>query len=510
MNGSPLFGIAAAFIAGILIAQYTKIPFVIFWSASLAALAFSTICLKSNIRHLFFLVLSIIFLGAAVLRNSQSLPINHISYFTPQKGIGVRIEGIVDSDPVIKTRNNTKNTSFILNAKRLIKDGKEYKVCGRVLTKISGAEDFSYGDNLSVCGRLCKTPNFMISPRLNYRRHLESLGIYSVLRSGRGSLVEVLKRGAGNPLKALSLYAKRQIKEIIVAHLSDFSANILNAVILGDRNDLPEDLRDSMVQTGTIHIIAISGLHVGLVSFIILVVLKISRTPKKISYVATAAILVMYCLLTGARIPVVRVTIMAVVLLLGLIINRQVDICNSLSLAALLILIFNPKELFNISFQLSFISILSIVWLSPKIKEIFSIEDSYPSNVLTALFSGSLAAWLGLLPIIAYYFNIISPVAILANMIVVPYLTLIIGSAFTFILTGFLYAPIAGIFAQSCELSILLLFKFISALKRMPGAYFYLPDFHFSKVIASYALIFIAFLAWSFYAKKAKKSRKIS
>jgi len=480
MNRSPFAGIALTFIIGILVAKYTNIPFIFFWITSFTFLIFSLIFLKHKKAFFFFVCLTVLFFGSCHLRNSQSLPHNHIYNFTPPKGTPVYVEGVVDSDPV----TNSKVTSFLLKAERLIRQEKDEKICGRVLVKIFKKKHFSYGDRLLIEGNLYRVPYFRISRRLNYRDYLEQKHIYSFLSARKGSTTKLLDKRKGNSLKAFAFYMRGRMKRVIEDNMSPFAGSILNAIILGERSDLSKDLRMAMVQSGTVHIIAISGLHVGLVTLLTLIILKIFRIPKVPRYIIASVILIIYCILTGAKTPVVRVTIIVLITFFGYIIMRQVSIYNTLSLAALLILIFNPQELFNISFQLSFISIISIIALSPKIKALFPKK-----NGIIALLSGSLAAWIGLLPLTAYYFNIVSTVAVLANMVVIPYLLIVVGSGFTFLLIDFIYSPLSHIFSASCEISILFLVKFITLLARIPGAYFHFPNISLSLVICYYLVI---------------------
>jgi competence protein ComEC len=215
-------------------------------------------------------------------------------------------------------------------------------------------------------------------------------------------------------------------------------------------------------------------------------------------YILAISLLIIYCILTGAKPPVVRATVMASILLFAYFLKREINTYNSLSLAALIILAVNPWQLFEVSFQLSFLSVISIVWLSPKIKSMFPQKvNKIPwIGFLISIFSVSFAAWLGLLPLIAYYFGILSPITILANMIIVPYMTTIVASGFSLALIGILVPSLTPIFAASNELFILILFKINSSLIAIPGAYFKLPSISFMYVLLYYALL-IAFFNFS-------------
>ncbi len=202
---------------------------------------------------------------------------------------------------------------------------------------------------------------------------------------------------------------------------------------------------------------------------------------------------------------------MAAIFFLAYFLEREVSIYNSLSLAALIILAVNPWQLFEISFQLSFLSVVSIVWLSPKIKSVFPEKlDKIPwLRFLILTFSVSSAAWIGLLPLIAYYFKTFTTITVLANMIIVPYSAVITTTGFSFALVGILIPPLAPIFAATNELLILILFKIHHSLVGLPGAYFKLPQIPLVYVLLYYTLLILvfAFSHFIFLRAKADKAR---
>jgi competence protein ComEC len=289
----------------------------------------------------------IICLGGLFLSNTYILPSNHIRNFSFYKSGIVLIKGVVTSFPETKPNHS----SFILSVEEftpletmvqpegkkvsltgLIQTDKVYSVSGKVLVRILKKGIFSYGDRLLLEGRLYRP--FSFSREFNYRDYLKRKGVYCILSVKKNNLVKQLGRNTGNPLKSLTLRLRLRMKEAISKNLSFFSASVLNAIILGDRQDLSFYVRDALLKSGTVHIIAISGLHIGIVVFIILVMLKVLRIPRKPRYILTILILIIYCILTGANAPVVRATIMTVILLLGYFLKREVNIYNSLSLAA--------------------------------------------------------------------------------------------------------------------------------------------------------------------------------
>jgi len=190
---------------------------------------------------------------------------------------------------------------------------------------------------------------------------------------------------------------------------------------------------------------------------------------------------------------------MAVILLLGYVLEREVSIYNSLALAALIILVMNPWQILGISFQLSFLSVVFIVWLTPKIEKLFPrkwLAISW-ARFLILTFSVSFAAWFGLMPLIAYYFKIVTPIAVFANMIVVPYATMIIISGLSLAIIGLLVPGLALILGASNEVLILIFFKINYLLAAIPGSYFKLPQIPLVSVLLYYVVVFAGFFILS-------------
>jgi len=485
----PLVGLCIWLCLGILAATCFKIPFLVFFLFSIISLSCAMLFKRKRKIFTICILCTSFFLGAALLKNSRILPADHIANFTPHKGRFIIVEGRVDSDPV----SSTRGVSFMLKPEVVQTDKQRRDVRGKMLVRFFKKEEIRYGDKLVLEGKIFKPYRF--SEEFDYRKYLERLGIYTIMSVKKDSRMEKLGNRPGNPIKFIAYKIKNRLREITDKNLSSLSAGVLNAIILGERQNLSSDIREDLVRTGSIHIMAVSGLHVGIVVFIALMVLKILRVPRTLRYFLVIGLVIVYCVLTGARIPVVRSTIMAVIVLFAYLLGRRANIFNSLSLAAFIILCCNPLQLFEVSFQLSFLSVIFIVWLTPKIKSIF--HDGLNKNPVTRFFciafSVALSAWVGLMPLIAYYFGICSPVTVLANMIIVPYMTIVVASGFTLAFAGLCFPAIAPAFAASCELFISILVKINSLLVGIPGAYFYLPDIPFTFVTAYYIILIVIY-----------------
>lgn len=487
---NPLVNICIAFCLGIIAAVYLKIPLVFFYICAVIFTVSSIVLRRNHIANI--LILCVVFsLGACMLKNSQILPESHIAKLTPYKGRYVYLKGIVDTDPILKK----DRTQFVLKTEDVLIMKKLHNVSGEVLVTVFGRRNFSYGDKLILNGKLYRPFNFDISERLNYRDYLKRKGIYSLLSVKKDGFIERIGGNYGNPIKIFAFKAKRKMKKIILDNLSNVPASILNAMLLGDRKGVPRFVNDALARSGTIHILAVSGLHVGIVAFIIIVFLKIIRIPRKPRFIITMILLVFYAVLTGARPSIIRATTMILVLLLGYLIEREPDIYNSLSLAALIILGVNPNQVFDIGFQLSFVSVFSICWISPKIKNLFPRKwfRNIFSRFFLMSFCVSSSAWLGTMGLVAYYFKILTPVAVLANMILVPFMMVIIAAGFSLVVAGGSLAFFASLIAPVCALLLALMFKLNVLLINIPGAYLDLPLLPAYLVAIYYVMVFIAF-----------------
>ena len=391
----PLVGICIFLCLGIWLAKYIPIPqYILFISAFILPIL-TFIMLRHNRRiSTAFLWLCFFVLGAFLLKNAEMLPSNHINRYISNKGKAAYLKGIVDNDPVEKRLRYGNRTTCILNAYKLGINNREYDVCGKVLVNIYRSENLEYGNEVLLKGKIYKPMRFQISDRLNYRDYLKQKNIYGIFSVKKDIPVTILGQRIENPLKTFAFKLKRKVKNIFVGHLPFLEAAFMKAMFLGERQDIPQFLKDVFARTGTVHILAISGLHVGIIIFIILFFLKAVRIPRKTRFVITMMFLIVYVFITGARPSVIRAAVMAMVLLGGYLFEREIDVYNSLAAAALMILLYNPKQLFDIGFQLSFLSVISIIYLYPRFEKKM-IKREFPGIVkfFMKCFCVSSAAW---------------------------------------------------------------------------------------------------------------------
>lgn len=418
-------------------------------------------------------------LGSLHIKNYLLLPRNHLAMLGLRNNKNIRLRGIIDNDPAY----GALKISFDFRINEIISDEKAIPAKGIARVNVWNKESqFSYGDELILEGNLYKPFNFGKESNFSYRDYLRGRGIAYILNVKRTGRIIFLAGGNGSFLKSLAFKIKHKFKGIFKQYLWPINSDVLSAIILGERQNFPEGLRQIFIWTGTVHIIAISGFHVGIVAFIILIFLKAIGIRGKGRYLITIPLLIIHMLAVGAGSSVARATLMALIVLIAFLIGREPHIINSLSLAALFILGYNPLQIFDIGFQLSFVSVLGIVVLSPKIilgaASLTRLRLEKKANVfLRAIlnsFSVSLAAWLATFGFIIYYFRIISPVTILANLIIVPLVSLAIILGWTLSLSAMACPVLSPSIAATTNFVLVFLFKITHCLSRLPFAYFYL------------------------------------
>ena len=502
---SPLAWVAFFLSLGIWISNIIRVPFLFLIAASVISLIAASAMIKKKAASLVWLSVAFLFIGCILFQARQMLPAGHIKNFTGHDPKEVYVEGIVVDEPVSgETFYGGRKIVLTLEAERLQAQGIKHETGGKVKVSLTGDPGGtgegspSYGDRILVKGKL-STPAGPGNPGdFDYAAYLARNRVFSAL-SARAQDISILEKGKGNPVVSLAYKVRGKIENLISGNLPGESANFLNAILLGLRQGMSGDLNDAFMRTGTIHLIAISGLNVGLIVFLVLLILSIIRVPKRTGMVLTIAFLVFYAVLTNGTPSVVRATVMSIALLLGLLLDRETSLWNSLGLAALVILSYDPGALFDIGFQLSFASVASLLYLGPKVEKFFRFDRKIASRFLSkwkkyALegFFVSLAAWIGVTPLILYYFNIVTPVSILANLVAVPLSFLITMASVPLLAFGLIFPPAAKVFAATVWLLCGTLFNTNSFFSKIPFAYIYLPKPPL-LLVALYYLFVIAF-----------------
>jgi len=247
---------------------------------------------------------------------------------------------------------------------------------------------------------------------------------------------------------------QRKITAIIHNSFDLQPAAFASALILGKRDEINREIIDTYSSLGIIHVLAVSGLHVGYVTLILLAIFSLLPVDYRTTVILTIAALAIYAALVEFRPSVVRASVMASILLLAQASEQRYDILNLLGAAALLILLANPLQLFQIGFQLSFLAVLGIVLFYNRIETVLetvglTVESmSKPIRYVMGLFLVSVAAFIATAPLTAYYFRIIPVWGLLLNLLVIPLIGIIVIATFVVLITGLFWPALSGIYAE--------------------------------------------------------------
>lgn len=448
MSKRPLAVIALYFIVGIILGgclpadigfHYLLIATLFF---ILISFIFSAHYRLSNIA----LFASVASFAALLYLNAGIYAPDHISTFLKEEKLKTDMVGIIKSPALTRKPYYGKiNSTYLLEIEGIKTDEGWMDVTGLVQVRIQTEKDYKYGDRLFLLGTIRKPALPEEKGDFNYREYLERQNIFAVINTKENNVTLLAHDYRSNPILKYIYLVRAKLKNQILEKMPLESGAFLRAILLGDRSELPKHIQESFKNSGTVHILAISGLHVGLIALIALTILRFLGTGRIFSYGFTILFLVFFATFTLSRPSVMRATVMACIFLTGMLLGRRTDAYNSLGAAALFILIKNPKDLFNVGFQLSFLAVFSILYLVPRLKKMVKENGNFYLRRYVYMPSAvSIAAWLGTFPLILYYFKIITPIAVIANLFIIPVLFVLLAGGLSFILVG--WAPFLGDF----------------------------------------------------------------
>lgn len=354
-------------------------------------------------------------------------------------------------------------------------------------------KNFFEGQPVEITGVLSPPDAPIAEGIFDYRDYLKKLGIYYELKTDATNDWR-LGENASKKMPwsdRFIAWATRTLTRGLDPN--DESTQLLVAMTLGQKTALTDEVSEPFMRSGTMHIFAISGLHIALIAGILLALLRVIQLPRMICGIVVLPLIWFYTAATGWQSSAIRSTIMMSVIIGGWMLNRPGNLLNSLAAAAFIILLWDPLQLFQASFQLSFFVVLSIALLAPplnKIRDHLLQTDPFlpptlvprwrraldkPLHWLTTCLTTSLAAWIGSMPLTAFYFHLFSPVTLLANVIIVPLSGFALMAQLGSMICGAWMPWIGELFNNAAWFFMHLMIGTSDSLTSIPGAYFYVP-----------------------------------
>jgi len=504
----PLLTVSLAFMLGILLGSYVTLPFGIWLALTgimlVIAIAWGLLASQFQIRpfqlapssQALLLVCFAAFFGGAA-RYQYAMPrIDpfQVAWYNDRK-YDLLVTGTLVEPP--DERDNYTNLKLSVESVDTGL-GEPLKVGGLLLARVSPDEHYQYGERLRLRGKVLTPPE---SEEFSFRDYLARYGVHAYMPLAS---VTRLPGVAGNPLLARIYAFKARALADIYAIFPDPEASLMAGILLGVDNGIPDDIQQAFKNTGTAHIIAISGFNIAIIAGIF--ILLFSRFfGKRWGAVAAVAGIILYTILVGASPSVVRAAIMGSLSIFALQIGRRQAALNTLGFVAALMALWNPLVLWDVGFQLSFAATLGLVLFAEPLENLIvrltsrwlSAEKAKKvATPIAEFFLLTLAAQVTTLPIIAYHFGQISLIALVANPFVLPIQPALMVTGGMALFASIFSIPLGKLFALVALLFPAYTIRAVEWFNGFPHGVVSLGELSLFWVLVYYAVLLGVFFNW--------------
>ena len=342
------------------------------------------------------------------------------------------------------------------------------------------------GDALELCGTLL-TPTGPMNPgQRDFRLAGRTERVFCRLDVRYPACVKVLEEAgatAGSVVSDLRVAGLQLLDKFVSVERGDLAG----ALLLGARDRVDDARVERFFHTGTIHLLAISGLHVGILAWAFFAFARGRRSREPI-LIGLMLLTILYCMITGSRPPVLRATVLIIVVCAGLILRRRVLAWNALAAAAIVLLIIRPAALFSTGAQLSFVAVATLIWIGLNVSTVASrpvdrlISEARPWHEQFAysvwlraqqLTLVSFAIWFVTLPLVMHRFHLVSPIGLALNVVLMVPVTIGLLTGFLVLLSGNVWAPLARVVGACCDRCLWFFESTVSSAHDVPYAWFW-------------------------------------
>jgi competence protein ComEC len=424
----PLAKISLAFIIGIVSFQYYKpSPIWVFGSVLFCVFLLLVFHLLSRTKNNFKLIFGVLSLLTSLLLGVASSIIHKETYNSLHYTNQIKdyenqhlIRLVINE----KLKNTQKNTRYISTIRSVDKQQSFGKIILNI-KKPNQIDSIKIGAELNVIGMLYKNKGSFNPNQFDYGKYLENQEIYAQVYANESQVKVIGKQKT--IWSQFSNFRTKIIENLALSNFKKEELNILIALLLGQQQDISPEILKDYQYAGAVHILSVSGLHVGFILMFITFLLKPMSNSKRNAILKLAVILISlwtYGILAGLSASVVRSVTMFSFVAIGIHLKRTVNIFHTLLVSMLLILLWKPSFLFDVGFQLSYLALFFILWLQPLLSNIWQPKNriiQYIWDIVTV----STAAQIGAMPLSIYYFHQFPGLFFITNIIVLPLLGVI-------------------------------------------------------------------------------------
>ena len=510
----PLVVVFAAVCGGIVLDRCGQRPLPIWlWAAAIAWFAW-LLCwrLRWNRAAVAFLVVAVAAVsGAWHHLEWHFFAADDIGLFAHEQAEPVCIEAIAASGPRVipappydPLRSIKKNdqTRFTIRA-IAIRDGGEWRsASGTAEIDLDGQlgehHEIHAGDRLRIFGRM-SAPSPASNPgETDYAELARGRRQIAAVFVKQPACISLVEPASGWSIARLLDRIRGRGQELLRENLSPSQSQLAGAVLLGRRDDLDANRVAPFMLTGTIHIMVVAGLHVGILAYLLFLALRTGFVPRRAALVAVAVLTGLYAVVTDAEPPVMRATILVWIICGSMWLSRRRAGLNSLALAGLIVVAWNPTDLFRAGSQLSFLAVAGLILFADRehrrtltdpqpaapdpLKALIARSRPWPLRVLARFGDevkrttlAGLVIWLVAMPLVMARFHLIAPAAIVLTPLVVLPMMAAMASGFGVLLLGWAIPPFAALLGKICDFNLRLLELMIDKAAALPGNHFWVP-----------------------------------
>jgi len=485
----PLLGVALMAIAGIIVAD--SAPTLIAPGCLVAGTCAGITLFRSRTWLALLLVLATFWLLHQVRKSDA--PGKMLSLRLGDRLRLITATGTVTSEPKLSPNDYT---TFLFRLSTITIDGSTES--NAAILRVRWKGDPQFGDFLRLRGLIEPVPPAQNPGVFDLRSYLARRDVYQNL------FVRYLEDGAteqtggGNFIFRTAIRSRNWMQSNLSRGLEDSPevVALITGMALGIRHDAPDDIEEPFQQTGTLHLFAVAGLHVGIIAQLLWIVTSLLRLPRKAAAAAIIPTLFFYSAITGLHVSSLRAATMAGFLLGGIFFERPVFSLNSLAGAATLILVFDSEQLFTSGFQLSFAVVGGILlcrdWIFRFLLRAIATDPFLPRSLVRrarllfeAIFrklagglAVSAAAWAGSLLLINVYFFLFTPVSLVANLVIVPLAFCVLAIGLISLGAALFSSALSIVFNQANWSLAHLILALVHLFARLPAGHVYLEPPH--------------------------------
>ncbi|SYZ74030.1 membrane hypothetical protein [Candidatus Zixiibacteriota bacterium] len=426
-------------------------------------------------------------------------PPGHISHFVDDNR-KYTIYGTIDDWPDLKENR----TDIIIRVDSLGRENNLYHTLGRLRLSLgTPSTRFQYGDRIIFEANLYSLKGNRNGSGFDYRRYLNLRGIFAAAYLPNQFSIQIDPVGRHNYRRLIG-GIRNEIMETFQADLDSNSAALAGGFLIGETKNIAPRIYTLFRDSGTLHLLAVSGSNVALVVLVFSFLLRGSPLGPQKRTIFLLAVIILFSYLAYNQPSVVRAAVMAGLILLGKLFQRRIDYNNIIAATALVILIFRPTELFDVGFQLSFVTAWGLIFFMPRLSAPFKgLERSWKYKLLILPLSVCLIAQVVSMPLSAYYFNRVPLISFVSNLVIVPLVSLAVVGELLLLLAAMVHPYLALTAGGLLNVLLKLIITILEFFGTFGGTIKFDHQFPGALLILFY--IFLVMLSYAIVSRNARK-----